>query len=52
MLEQVVGRVQRLHPGKLDPVVVDPILRGHTTEKQFMNRSGFYMRQGWNIENF
>lgn len=50
MLEQVVGRVQRLYPGKLEPVVVDPILRGRTTEKQFTNRSGFYMREGWDIK--
>ena len=50
MLEQVIGRVQRLFPGKLAPVVVDPILRGRTTEKQFTNRSGFYMREGWDIE--
>ena len=50
MLEQVVGRIQRLHPGKLEPVVVDPILRGRTTEKQFTNRSGFYMKQGWDIK--
>jgi len=50
MLEQVVGRIQRLHPGKRDPIVVDPILRGPTTEKQFMNRTGFYMREGFPIE--
>lgn len=52
MLEQVVGRIQRLAPGKKDPVVVDPILRGRTTEKQFTNRTGFYMREGFNIEYY
>ena len=52
MLEQVVGRIQRLSPGKLDPVVVDPILRGRTTEKQFTNRCGFYMREGFKIEHY
>jgi superfamily II DNA or RNA helicase len=50
MLEQVIGRVQRLSPGKLEPVVVDPILRGRTTEKQFMNRTGFYMKEGFDIK--
>ena len=50
MLEQVIGRVQRLAEGKLPPVVVDPILRGRTTEKQFLNRTGFYMREGFPIE--
>lgn len=49
MLEQVIGRVQRLAPGKLDPVVVDPIFRGRTTEKQFSNRNGFYMKEGFNV---
>lgn len=49
MLEQVVGRIQRLYPGKQHPVVIDPILRGKTTEKQFINRSGFYMREGFDI---
>ena len=51
MLEQVVGRVQRNHPGKLSPVVVDPKLRGRTTEKQFTNRAGFYMREGFEIKH-
>lgn len=50
MLEQVIGRVQRIYPNKLQPVVVDPILRGNTTEKQFINRTGFYMREGFKIE--
>lgn len=50
MLEQVIGRIQRLYEGKLPPVVVDPILRGRTTERQFMNRCGFYMREGFPIE--
>jgi len=49
MLEQLCGRVQRLFPGKLPPVVVDPIFRGRTTEKQFSNRKGFYMKEGFDI---
>lgn len=52
MLEQVIGRVQRQFPGKLNPIVVDPMLRGPTTERQFMNRTGFYMREGFPIEYF
>lgn len=50
MLEQVVGRIQRLYPDKPQPIVVDLILRGKTTEKQFVNRTGFYMKEGWHIE--
>jgi superfamily II DNA or RNA helicase len=50
MLEQVIGRVQRQYPGKLNPIVVDPIFQGATTEKQFINRLGFYMREGFEVE--
>lgn len=50
MLEQIIGRVQRLCPEKLSPIVVDPILRGPTTEKQFVNRTGFYLKAGFTIE--
>lgn len=50
LLEQLCGRIQRLCPGKPKPVVVDPLLRGYTTERQFMNRTGFYMKQGWEIK--
>ena len=50
MLEQVIGRIQRLHPGKLNPIVVDPILRGRTTERQFINRTGFYLKEGFEIK--
>lgn len=50
LLEQLCGRIQRLCEGKLHPVVVDLRLRGHTTERQFTQRQGFYMRQGWEIK--
>ncbi len=50
MLEQVVGRIQRLLEGKLTPVVVDLFLHGRTTEAQFINRQGFYMKEGFVIK--
>lgn len=49
MLEQLIGRIQRMFPGKLNPIVVDLLLRGHTTEKQFTQRAGFYLREGFEI---
>ena len=52
MLEQVIGRIQRLSPGKLNPIVVDLILRGRTTENQFNNRQGFYMKEGFDIKYY
>ena len=52
MLEQVIGRIQRMSPGKLSPVVIDPILQGRTTENQFNNRQGFYMKEGFDIKYY
>lgn len=49
MLEQLVGRVQRIVPGKKTPRVVDIRLSGWTGEKQFQARLGFYMRMGYKI---
>lgn len=49
MLEQLVGRVQRIVPGKLDPVVVDIRLEGHTGHNQFQQRLGHYMRMGYKV---
>lgn len=50
MLEQIIGRIQRLAEGKLSPVVVDLVFRGRTTERQFLNRVGFYMKEGFKID--
>ncbi len=50
LLEQLCGRIQRLCDNKPQPIVVDLRLAGYTTERQFRQRQGFYMRQGWQIE--
>ncbi len=50
MLEQLVGRVQRIVPGKLDPVVVDIRLSGYTGENQFQQRLGHYMKMGYKVK--
>lgn len=50
LLEQLIGRIVRLCPDKLDPIVVDPMMLGFTVEKQFNNRLGHYMREGFKIE--
>jgi len=50
LLEQVIGRVQRQHPGKLDPLVVDLQFAGWADKKQNRNRLGLYLRKGWHIE--
>jgi superfamily II DNA or RNA helicase len=50
LLEQLIGRIVRLCPGKLNPVVVDPIMLGYTVERQFNNRLGHYMKEGFEVE--
>lgn len=49
LLEQIIGRIQRLHTGKLDPLVIDMQFSGHADKKQNNDRLGFYMRKGWKV---
>ncbi len=49
LLEQLIGRIVREHPGKMQPVVVDINLVGRTAEKQAQIRLGHYMKKGYNI---
>jgi superfamily II DNA or RNA helicase len=50
LLEQVIGRIMRIHPDKLNPVVIDIQFSGYADKKQNNLRLGFYMKQGWKIE--
>lgn len=50
LLEQLIGRVQRLHEDKLDPVVFDLNFSGNSEKSQNDARLGFYISKGWNIE--
>jgi superfamily II DNA or RNA helicase len=50
LLEQIIGRVQRLHEGKLHPLVIDMQFQGYADKKQNNDRIGFYMRKGWQME--
>lgn len=49
LLEQIVGRIQRKHPEKLDPIIVDFNFSGITEKKQNNARLGFYLAKGWEI---
>ncbi len=49
LLEQLIGRVQRIVPGKITPRVVDIRLLGFSPERQFQTRLGHYMRQGYKV---
>lgn len=50
LLEQIIGRVQRQYPGKLNPLVIDMQFVGNESKKQNSNRLGFYVKQGWHVE--
>lgn len=50
MLEQLIGRIQRIVPNKQTPIVVDIKLSGWTGTKQFQARLGHYMRMGYQIK--
>jgi superfamily II DNA or RNA helicase len=47
LLEQIVGRIMRPHPGKPDPIVVDIQFSGWADKKQNTDRLGLYMKKGW-----
>lgn len=49
LLEQIVGRIMRLHEGKLDPIVIDMHFAGYADKKQNNDRLGLYMRKGWEV---
>tara|TARA_B100000131_G_scaffold108925_1_gene105819 strand:- start:15 stop:1298 length:1284 start_codon:yes stop_codon:yes gene_type:complete len=50
LLTQLIGRVIRQKEGKRDPIVVDIQLKGNTARRQASNRMGYYMKQGYNIQ--
>ena len=49
LLEQIIGRVQRLYEGKRSPLVLDMQFNGWSDRKQNNNRLGFYLRSGWEV---
>lgn len=49
LLEQLIGRVMRLHSDKLDPVVVDMHFSGVSEKKQNATRLAFYIQKGWQV---
>jgi len=50
LLEQLIGRIIRKNPDKLDPVVVDILLEGKTATRQAQLRKHYYLKQGYIIK--
>ena len=49
LLEQIAGRIMRMHKGKLDPIIVDIQFAGYADKKQNTDRLGLYLRKGWQV---
>ena len=49
LLEQIAGRIMRMHEGKLDPIIVDIQFAGYADKKQNNDRLGLYLRKGWRV---
>jgi superfamily II DNA or RNA helicase len=50
-LEQLIGRIQRQAPDKLDPVVIDLQFAGPDGRKHNKGRLEFYQRKGWEVKS-
>ena len=48
-LEQIIGRIMRQHPDKLDPVVIDLQFSSGPEKRQNAARAGFYLSKGWKV---
>ena len=51
-LEQIIGRIMRLHPDKPDPVVLDLNFSSIAERKQNASRLAFYAGKGWEIKKY
>ncbi len=49
-MEMIPGEI-RVKEGKKTPTIVDINLKGNTARKQANNRSGYYIKQGYKIQN-
>ena len=52
MLEQLIGRITRLHEGKTRSIIVDINLGGFTAKKQAQQRLAFYIKEGYKITHY
>lgn len=50
LVNQVIGRIQRIQEGKLAPVAIDLHLKGNTGSRHASTRKGIYATRGWAFE--
>ena len=49
LLEQIIGRIMRIHKDKPQPEVIDINFSGFSDKKQNLARLGLYIEKGWEI---
>jgi superfamily II DNA or RNA helicase len=49
LLTQLIGRIVRLSPNKLQPTIVDIHLKGRTAVRQAQSRMAHYVKEGYSI---
>lgn len=52
LLEQIIGRVIREHPNKLQPIIMDMNFNGPSDRRQNKARRDFYTRKGWEVMGY
>lgn len=52
LVEQIIGRVQRQHPKKLNPEVFDVNFSDHASKSQNQARLAFYLQKGWDVREY
>jgi len=50
LLKQLLGRIERQHPDKKQPVAIDIALKGRTARAQAAQRINFYSNEGYEIK--
>ena len=49
LLKQLIGRIERVHEGKLTPEAIDISLDGRTAKAQLAQRLNFYVTEGYKL---
>lgn len=49
LLKQLIGRIERVYDGKMQPEAIDLVLEGRTAKNQAAQRINFYANEGYKI---
>lgn len=51
LLEQIIGRVTRPHPGKRNPEIIDIVIKGNSPRRAFNERVNYYLSKGYEVKD-